>query len=54
MENTLYPELNKIAEKLAGNILNDINVQAQRVESEMPYKSQWVLERIVEILQNQM
>jgi len=42
-----YPELNKLAKEMADDIFHDINTAAKNVESEMPYKAQYVLEEII-------
>jgi hypothetical protein len=52
-----YPKLYKIALKIADDTCREINKQTEdfgdfaAVESEMPYKAQWVLEEAIKILQ---
>jgi hypothetical protein len=46
-----YPKLYKIALKIADDTCREINKQTAAVESEMPYKAQWVLEEAIKILQ---
>lgn len=47
---TKYPELDKVATKLARDLGDEINRQAPKVKSEMPYREQYILEKIIEIL----
>jgi hypothetical protein len=46
-----YPELSRLAEAIANDTCRAINERAPKVESEMPYKTQCVLEMVIEILQ---
>lgn len=46
-----YPELLSISEELADQVLREINQRVPPVESKMPYKTQWVLEELINILQ---
>ena len=46
-----YPELNQIARQVANETCKAINAAVPGVESKMPYKAQWVLEEVIEILQ---
>ena len=46
-----YPELEKLAMKLAKDLGNEINRKTENLKSDMPYKAQYVLERIIEILE---
>lgn len=48
-----YPELEKLANSMADDILKEINVKTKNLKSAMPYKSQYVLERIIEILEKE-
>lgn len=50
MKKSKYPELMAIAEKIADSTSIDINEQVQAVQSDMPYKAQWVLEETIKIL----
>lgn len=45
-----YPELDELAMRLAVQVCRKINVSVQSVESKMPYKAQYVLEELIEIL----
>ncbi|MBM3201801.1 MAG: hypothetical protein FJZ56_05280 [Chlamydiae bacterium] len=47
-----YPELRKIADKIADDTAEKINKEVKDVKSEMPYKAQWVLEEVVRDLEN--
>lgn len=47
-----FPELDEIAEKFAKEVLNKINKEVKNVKSKMPYKSQYVLEEIIRILED--
>lgn len=46
-----YPELDKLAKKIGKDVATQINKETSRVKSEMPYKAQYVLEELIEILQ---
>lgn len=46
-----YPELQAIADKMAVEIAKRINVRVKNVESEMPYKAQCVLEKLIQKLE---
>ncbi len=45
-----YPELDKIAAKLADDTAKAINAAIKDVESKMPYKAQYVLEEVIKDL----
>lgn len=47
-----YPELQKIADKIADETAEKINQEVRDVKSNMPYKAQWVLEEVVKDLTN--
>jgi hypothetical protein len=47
-----YPELDSIVEIVADNTCNLINRLTQDVKSEMPYRAQYVLEEVIEILKS--
>jgi hypothetical protein len=47
-----YPELRECAEEIANLTAFAINQAASRTESEMPYKAQFILETVIELLQN--
>jgi hypothetical protein len=46
-----YPELDAIAERVASAACRNINEGINGVESEMPYRAQYVLEKTIELLQ---
>jgi len=46
-----YPELRKIADKIADETAEKINKEVKDVNSKMPYKAQWVLEEVVRDLE---
>jgi septum formation topological specificity factor MinE len=46
-----YPELDEIAVRIAMTVLNQCNTETIGVESEMPYKAQYVLEMIIQKLE---
>jgi len=46
-----YPELQKIAKDIAKQTGALINNKVKNIESEMPYKAQYVLEELIKILQ---
>ena len=47
-----YPELTKVAQKMAIQIAMDINNIAPTIESEMPYKAQFILEELIKELES--
>jgi hypothetical protein len=50
-QNEQYPELADAAETIASMTAAAINVLSLRTESEMPYKTQAILERVISLLQ---
>lgn len=46
-----YPELDRIAKELARSVAIDINNKTHGVVSDMPYKAQYVLEKLIRLLQ---
>jgi hypothetical protein len=46
-----YPELRKIADRIAEKTAVMINTETQKVSSKMPYKAQWVLEEVIKDLE---
>ena len=46
-----YPEFKELANDLADEITKKINKEARKIESKMPYKSQFVLEEVIKILE---
>ena len=53
MENAIkkYPELDEIVGKIADDACREINQRIKNIESEMPYRAQYVLEAVVRELQ---
>lgn len=45
-----YPELDSIAKDMADDVYTSIGKRTTKVDSEMPYKAQYVLEKIIENL----
>ncbi len=46
-----YLELDNIAMEIAKNAGNIINTLTHKIESKCPYKAQYVLEKLIEILE---
>lgn len=46
-----YPELDKAADKMACNIIANINRSAAQIKSECPYKAQGLLEQLIKKLE---
>ena len=46
-----FAELNVIAHTICENTCRQINTQSEYVQSEMPYKTQYILEQVVKLLQ---
>jgi len=46
-----YPELDKIAKMMANKTSEEIAKRIRNVKSEMPYKRQYVLEKVIQILE---
>lgn len=46
-----YPELDAIASEVAQLVGGEINSRVQMVESEMPYRAQYVLEELIKMLE---
>ena len=46
-----YPELDKISKDISRLVGDEINKRTDKVKSEMPYKAQYVLEKLIEILE---
>ena len=49
--NNKYPELREVAKDITKEVAIMINRKVVNVESEMPYKYQWVLEQVIQNLQ---
>ena len=47
-----YPELDEIVKEIADHTCAEINKRVKDVKSEMPYRQQYVLEEVIEILQS--
>ncbi len=47
-----HPEFMELASKLADEITTRINAEAPKIKSIMPYKNQYTLELVIEILQD--
>jgi hypothetical protein len=47
-----YPELQEVAERLANEVCRQINAEARKIESKMPYKAQFILEEMIKILED--
>jgi hypothetical protein len=45
-----YPELMKLANRIAKDVAKEINKEAPKIKSEMPYRQQFVLEEVINIL----
>lgn len=45
-----FPELTKIAQQMCAEICPSINAKAEKTESNMPYKAQYILEELIELL----
>jgi len=46
-----YPELDEVAIRIADSVAKEINKVAPGIESEMPYKAQYILEEVIKDLQ---
>jgi hypothetical protein len=46
-----YPEFTKLVQQIANETCKKINWEAHKIESEMPYKAQFVLEEVIQELQ---
>jgi hypothetical protein len=51
MTMTKYPELNAVVEPIADCACALINRLTRDIQSEMPYRAQWVLEEVIKQLQ---
>ena len=50
-DNTKYPEFNDLIDEIAAKTLKRIAENAGKITSEMPYKKQYVLEKVIEKLE---
>lgn len=48
----IYPELIALSKELADKVCIEINEKAPKIDSEMPYKQQYVLENMISILED--
>lgn len=46
-----YPELTKIAKDLSTRVAMEVNSLAEHVQSEMPYKARFILEELINFLE---
>jgi hypothetical protein len=46
-----YPELDRLSEEVAADVIKMIAARAEKVTSEMPHKKLYVLERVVRLLE---
>lgn len=46
-----YPELDEISKKISKKVIKMILEETKDVDSQMPYKNQYVLEELIKILQ---
>jgi len=47
-----YPEFKELVNDLADDVSKKINKEARKIESKMPYKSQFVLEEVIRLLED--
>jgi len=46
-----YPELNEIANDIFRDAITVIRIKAHAIKSEMPYKEQYILEKLIQKLE---
>lgn len=46
-----YPEFKPLVDKLVHSVILEINAEARKIESEMPYKAQFTLEEVIRELE---
>jgi hypothetical protein len=46
-----YPEFKPLVDKIVREVLTQINAEARKIQSEMPYKAQFTLEEIIKELE---
>jgi hypothetical protein len=46
-----YPEFSLLVDKIVHAVVIEINAEARKIKSEMPYKAQFVLEEVIRELQ---
>ncbi|HEY4755786.1 MAG TPA: hypothetical protein VIH28_07015 [Ignavibacteriaceae bacterium] len=47
-----YPEFKEVVAKIASQVCKEIKKEAKNVDSEMPYKEQFILEELIQNLQD--
>lgn len=47
-----YPEFKPLVDKIVREVVTQINAEARKIQSEMPYKAQFTLEEIIKELQD--
>ena len=52
MSTLKYPELNATAQEIADRTCQEINDKVKDVKSDMPYRSQYVLEEVIKMLES--
>lgn len=45
-----YPEFAEVVGKISDMVINTINEEKDKIESEMPYKAQFILEEVIKSL----
>ena len=46
-----YPEFDPLVKELRTHVIREIQAKADQIESQMPYKQQFVLEELIRLLQ---
>jgi hypothetical protein len=47
-----YPEFKPLVDKIVVSVIREINAEAHKIQSEMPYKAQFTLEEVIRELQD--
>lgn len=47
-----YPEFQRLVNEIANEACKQINIKAPKIESTMPYKTQFVLEAVIKVLES--
>jgi hypothetical protein len=47
-----YPEFKPLVDKIVHEVITQINAEARKIQSEMPYKAQFTLEEIIRELES--
>lgn len=45
-----YPEFTEVVNRVVDTVFEMINIQKDQIESEMPYKTQFILEEVIKAL----